>query len=127
MRPAFLMLLIAVVAWPAGAARAEDLLAQAPGMLEEVVAPLERILGTRFKQPPRVQILSAEVALTAFVEDLRPEVLRRYPEATPGQRRTLLRALAASSVRSTVARYSVNRKSLVLIERERKLTAYHEA
>ncbi len=115
LRTAILVLVIAVAAWSAGSALAEDLVAEAPRMLEEAVPLLEKVMGAKFKQPPQVLILSAEASLAVFKEDLRPEVLRRYPAATPGQRRTLLGALAAASVRSTVARYSVTRKSFVLV------------
>jgi hypothetical protein len=94
---------------------AEELADRAAGMLEDAAPLVEKALGVEFRTPPRVQVLTPDAALAAFTEDLRPEVERRYPQATAGQRRTLLRGLARGSVQSAVARYSVTLKSLVVV------------
>lgn len=97
-----------------------DLTELAPRTLAAARPLVEQALGVEFTEPPRLAVLSPDAALVAFQDDLRPEVLRRYPGATPGQRRTLLRALAAASVQSSVARYSVSRKCLVLVAKSVK-------
>lgn len=97
------------------AASTADALDDAPRLLGIVVPLVEAACGARFRAPPRVAILSEEDAVPPFAEDLRPEVERRYAQATEGQRATMLRVAASNAARSCVARYSVSAKTIVLV------------
>jgi hypothetical protein len=94
---------------------AEDPLEDAGALLETIAPLIERELGQAFPKPPKVCLFDLEGAKAVFRVDLAPEILRRYPNATAGQRRTLLDALSASSAHSCVARYSVSAKTIVLV------------
>ena len=89
--------------------------ARAGALLAAVVPHVERVCGRTFPEPPRVRELSAAEARDEFRHDLRDEISRRYPDATPGQRAALLDASAHSSVASCVARYSFHARAIVLV------------
>lgn len=93
----------------------EDELARASRVLAEAAPLVEAACGAKFGRAPQVRLLTEDDAARAFADDLRPEIERRYPGATEGQRTTLLRAAASNAAQSCVARYSVTSRTIVLV------------
>jgi hypothetical protein len=83
--------------------------------LVKIAAEVEKACGAEFETPPVVREVSAARAMDLVARDLRPEFERRYPGATEGQMRFLLRGAASSSIRSCVARYSLTAKTILLV------------
>ncbi len=93
----------------------DDVVSRAVALLRRVTPLVEAAVGAPFPSPPRVVTLTAREAERVFRADLRDEVARRHPEATAGQRATLLAASARSSVASCIARYSFTARAIVLV------------
>lgn len=110
-----LLVLLAATAAPAAEVPSAHPLDAAAAELARLVPIVERICGAGFRHPPRVQELDGAAAGKVFEEDLRTEVERRYPDATPAQRAALVEAAGTASIRSCVARYSATLRSIVLV------------
>jgi len=76
---------------------------------------VERSVGARFAKAPVVMELTAAAGLAAARVDLRPEVVRKHPHLEEEQLRTRVSALAAASLASSLARYSIALKAIVLV------------
>jgi len=107
---------------------ARDAVAQAGALLARAVPHVERVCATEFPAPPRVMLVTARKAAALFRSDLRPEIERRYADASESQRRTLLELSASSSVASCLARYSFGAKAIVIVresfERQRAAAGF---
>ena len=89
----------------------------ATALLTRLTPHIEKAYGAAFKRPPRVVVVSRERATEIFRADLRPEIERRYPDASKAQRRTLLNLSASSSVASCLARYSFGAKAIIVVRK----------
>jgi hypothetical protein len=83
-----------------------------------LVAPrVEQACGGAFTTRPAVRVVEESEALRIAGEDLRPELEKRYPGVSDGQMRFLMQMNATSAVRSTLARYTLSRKEILLVRK----------
>lgn len=83
--------------------------------LNELAPLVETACGARFETPPKVLVLTADDAAAAFAADLSWEIERRHPTLPESARRRLVDQKARGAVASTVARYSVSRKAVLVV------------
>mgnify|MGYP001170112829 CR=1 FL=1 len=80
-----------------------------------LVPLVEAACGGTFDKPPVVSVVDADTAARAFAADLAPTIERRYASIPEAARGRLLAQKARASVASTLARYSVGTRSILIV------------